>query len=249
MSIENNTLCTPQAEAVKSFLDAAYTAPHRIGALLPSRATRKINFRSRVSGRASLVRLRRYDQRLVHLVAESVMEVRCVNLLMSRRDIVDIWDQPAPVKFTRANGKVGHHTFDYLVKFASGKRVAIAVKPFERAVRSGFKHELARVAEAMSSGFADTVLLHTERDFPSFLAINAGRMCEFVKQPDDEADHALWLAARQINGRIRLTDLVKLAGIGSRAYRAAHRLICDGHLAPWTPGIITPEMMIKGAKK
>ncbi|WFE75239.1 hypothetical protein [Roseinatronobacter sp. S2] len=245
---ENNTLCTPQSEAVKSFSDAGCRDPRRIGVLLPSRATRKINFRSRVSGRASLVRLRRYDQRLVHLVAESVMEIRCVNLLMSRRDIVDIWDQPAPVKFTRSNGKTGSHTFDYLVKLASGERVAIAVKPYERAFRSGFKHELTRVAEAMPSGFADTVLLHTEQDFPPFLAVNAARMCEYVKNPDPEADEALLSTAHKIHGRIRLSGLVELSNLGARAHRAAHRLLYDGYLKQVTPGIITPETMIEGGK-
>lgn len=220
----------------------------KIDSVMPSRATRKINFRSRVSGRASLVRLRRYDNRLVQLVAESIAEVRCVNLIMARRDVVDIWDQPKAVKFTRSNGKIGTHTFDYLVKFNTGRRVAIAVKPAERAFKTGFARELVRVAEAMPSTFADIVVLHTERHFNLHQAIDAARMCEFVKQPDAMTDKALLTAAYKTNGRIRVSDLVKLTGLGPRAYRSAHRAIYDGHLKACSQGTITPDTLIEVGK-
>lgn len=248
MFTEDNILCPAQAKEATPFVETNFTGLGRFRPPLKSRATRKINFRSRVSGRASLVRLRRYDNRLVQLVAESVGEIRCVNLLMARRDVVDIWDQPEPVKFMRSNGKVGTHTFDYLVKFTSGRRVAIAVKPAERASKTGFAFELARIAEAMPSSFADTVLLHTERDFSLSVATNAARMCEFVKQPDPMADRALLSVAHKTNGRIRLSDLVKLTGLGPRVYRSAHRSIYDGNLTPCSQGLITPDIWIEGGK-
>jgi len=222
------------------------TYAHHGSQPLPSRATRKINFRSRVSGRASLVRVRRYDGQLVHLLAESIGEVRCVNLLMARRDIVDIWDQPSPVRFQRANGKMAQHTFDYLVHLASGRKIAVAVKPYDRVRKTGFVDELARISEAMPVNVADKVVLLTERDFPRYQAVNAARLCEFVKFPDAEADDAIQNAVSCISGRIKLGHLVRMTGLGSRAYRAAHQALYDGKLVPANWGIIGSEMVISG---
>lgn len=213
---------------------------------MPSRATRQINYRSRVSGRGSLVRLRRFDNRLLHLVAESFAEIRCVNLLMARPDVIDIWDQPEPVRFTKANGKTGTHTFDYLVKLTSGRKIAIAVKPATRSRKPDFQHDLARIAQELPTAFADSVLLHTEQDVQSYHATNAARMCEFVKQPDPEADEAILKEASRTNGRVLLSDLVKMTGLGGRAYRAAHRCIFDGYLVACRSGLITPLIMVKG---
>lgn len=221
----------------------------RIQSVMPSRATRQINYRSRASGRGSLVRLRRFDNRLLHLVAESFAEIRCVNLLMARRDVVDIWDQPQRVKFTKANGKTGTHTFDYLVKLTSGRKIAIAVKPATRSQKPDFQHDLARIAQELPTTFADSVLLHTDEDVPPYHAANAARMCEFVKQPDPVADEAILKVASRTNGRVRLSDFVEMTGLGGRAYRAAHRFLYDGFLAPCQPGLITPAIMVKGSSQ
>ena len=86
----------------------------------PSRATRKIKRRSTGSGRALLVGGAEPHQ----MDCESGLERRFDMLILVRRGIVDIREQPEPVTYFDAAGQGHFHTFDFLATMADAPVVA-----------------------------------------------------------------------------------------------------------------------------
>lgn len=60
------------------------------------------------------------DRHPRNVVFESKLEERFLFLMLARRDVHDIWDQPPAVAYRDASGKPRTHTFDYRIVFTSG---------------------------------------------------------------------------------------------------------------------------------
>lgn len=93
---------------------------------------------------------------------ESELEYRFLCLMLIRDDIFDIWDQPAAIKYVGRDGRPASHTFDFLVTKTDGTKIAIAIKPSDRAAAIGFVEDLELVEQATPKQFADQTILITE---------------------------------------------------------------------------------------
>lgn len=134
-----------------------------------------ISRRSRASLRGSVVGDLPGFNRPRILQFESALEYAFLCLTLVRDDILQIWDQPQAVSYLDGNGRPAKHTFDFLVTKKDGERIAIAVKPMQRAVQRNFVSELERVAAATPKQFADRVMLITDQHLDRRAAAEAAR--------------------------------------------------------------------------
>lgn len=208
----------------------------------PSRATRKISWRSRASCRGTVVL--RFNGRQQIVVYESLLELMCILLISSRGDLADVWDQPEPLSFSLPDGSRHEHTFDYLVILANGLRYALAIKPIDHVEKYGFDLKLGYVRAALPDEFADEVILMSEADFTRAQALNAQRYHEFKKKIDTEADEQIVRTAYEQPVPTILEDLIAMSGLGRRGFRAAFRAIIEGKLKPLSQGKIGLQTLV-----
>lgn len=164
------------------------------------------------------------------IVYESSWECKLIYRLLARADVVDIWDQPPKVAFKDFDGKQRHHTFDFLVTFEDGFRIAIAFKPLARAERIGFLATLKLIASQLSTSFADAVRLVTEADLPKVAVANYQLLHLVREDCDPEADRAVAELLVDCDGPWPIADLVKRSGHDGAAFNAIVRLIGEGAL-------------------
>ncbi|MFT3688248.1 hypothetical protein [Paenirhodobacter sp.] len=164
-------------------------------------------------------------------------------LLLARPDVVDIWDQP-PVRYRDAEGRVKTHTFDFLVTLTDGRRIAVAVKPAAIVERHGFRETLKLIRAATPLGFADDVVLVTERSYCPSTARNAQKLHDFRRTPDAEADETVAALIHSLSGPVSIGELVRKSGFGGRAFRAVFRAIYAGLLRALDSGDILPSTRI-----
>ncbi|MBN7806462.1 TnsA endonuclease N-terminal domain-containing protein [Agrobacterium rosae] len=209
-----------------------------------SRSTRAIPTRSQASLRGVTVAQLPADLHPRRIVFESKLEQRVLYLILARPDIHDVWDQPPAIEYRNAKGALKRHTFDYLITLTDGRKLAIAVKPATRADRLRFREELVLIKAAAPLGFADDVVLVTERLFTRSAANNAARLHEFRRTPDPDADGVVRRLVADHTGEMSITDLVMTSGLEGRGYRAAFRAIYDGFLDADKNVEITPATRV-----
>lgn len=191
----------------------------------PSRATRTFNRRSRGSGRSLMVG----GAKPREIQCESGHEARCATILLTRRDVVDVWEQPDPVPFVDVDGSRHFHTFDFLVRMNDGKRVAIAVKPFATAEKHRWREKIAHIA-AQAGHFADGFVLVTGRNLPRDTVRDARLIlsCRRDDRPGDDARVRAVVAG--LGGPSTIGDIVTLSGLDGHGFRAVVRLVDEGVL-------------------
>jgi hypothetical protein len=199
-----------------------------------SQASRRPSLRGRGSVRGSLVDI--FGRR--EIVFESRLERGLAEMLLARRDVSDILDQPPPVRYVTADGRTRTHTFDFLARTADGIRLAIAVKPEAKVERSGIQAVLALVREQVGPRFADVYLLRTDRHITPDRVYNArlilrSRVCR------DETDvAAMWAIVDTLPGSFRIADVVIHSKLAARGFNALICLVDDCRLKPVGTGKI-----------
>lgn len=194
----------------------------------PSRSTRHISPRSRASLRGALVAQLPADRHPRRIVFESKLEQRVLHLLLARPDIRDIWDQPPAVTYRAEDGREKRHVFDYLATFTNGRRIAIVVKPAQRASRTSFRNEFQLIRASTNVAFAHDVVLVTDQSFNPADARNAARLHEFRRIPDPEADTCVRNIIATFTGKTTIAEVVSSSGLGGRGFRAVFRAIYAG---------------------
>jgi hypothetical protein len=194
---------------------------------LPSVATRKIALRSKASKRGALVTY--FGERRA-VVFESHLELMTALMLIRIPGVVDLVDQPPAVIYVDYDGVVHRHTFDYLVAFADGRRWAVAVKPYERAVKKNLVSTLGLIA-TQNPAFADQFHLVTEKNFSRTQVSNALLMHHISYEVDQQVDAIVGRLVASMSGTCTIADLVTAAGAGSRAYRSVVRFLARGTLS------------------
>lgn len=212
-----------------------------------SRATRKIAVRSKASSRGIVVAQLPADSKPRRILYESKLEHRILCLLLARRDVHDVWDQPPGITFRDEQGRVRLHFYDYLVQFDDGRRRALAIKPFDIAQRIGFRQYLQHVRAATDLSYAHEVVLMTERSFRRADAVNAERLHFFRRNPDEEADQIMAESAKSLTCPIPIADLATITALGERCFPAAFRAVYSGILRKLDAGEITPHTRICSA--
>ncbi len=205
----------------------------------PSKATRRIARRSRASLRGELVAQLPADNRPRRIVFESKLEHRFLLLTLARRDVHDIWDQPPAIAYRDARGRRRTHTFDFLVTFESGRRIATAIKPEKLVHKRRFLEELQSIRSAVRPDFADDVVLVTDRQIDKRKAAIAARFHEFRRDQDGEADAEVARIAASLIKGATVADIIEMSGFGGRAYRAVVRAIYSGGLGILDPLALT----------
>ena len=198
---------------------------------LPSRATRIISKRSKASSRGAITAsppaLGGRD-RIIQF--ESKLEQRVLFLLLARRDLWDIWDQPPAISYTAPDGRTRHHTFDFLVTFTTGRRWAVVVKPLVRAAQSEFQKELAAIRAGLRKNYADELRLITDAHFTRDEALNAERLHQFRRNLSPEDLATIYGRFATAAFPTTVGDLVAHLAMGGVGFQAILLAIYDGRL-------------------
>lgn len=210
----------------------------------PSRSTRRINARARVSGRGMIPCLLPSWDGPRRVVCESILEMKVLYLLLARPDIWDLWEQPERIRYFDADSNAKSAVFDFLVTLRCGLKIAVAVKPAAIVEKSGFRQELELIRTATPLAFADDVALVTDRSFAPADARNAERLHEFRRVPDEEADQVILRLLQDLQSITTIAELVTLSGLDGRGFRAAFRAIYSGGAKLVTAGDIAPKSQI-----
>lgn len=215
-----------------------------IGLPATSLASRRIATKSRFSVRGFIVAVfpDEPDGRRIHF--ESGLERDFILLMLARRDVASIVEQPFAVTWVDGEGRPARYTPDFLLTLTDGRRLAVEVKRADRVRRKRIDATLAAIAAQMPAGLADAVVLYTDEHFQAWEAVNAAQLHEARKRADGEADRALSMSAERIEGQIGIGDLSAMLGLGGRGFRAILRRIFGGELRLVTPGVIGPRTLV-----
>ena len=227
------------ARNMTSFFDDDFyrpPAPTTAGLMFPARSKQTV--------RGFTLAKTPADQHWRQIISASQGERETCLLLLALPDLWNLFDQPKTVSFVDIDGKQRTHRFDYLAQLKDGSRVACAVKPQEKVERLNFKSTLAAIKRDLPVGFADKVMLVTERERHRVEVQNAELLNFFRRCPDTEADSVVSDLIDRLFGEISLTELISKSGLGARAFRAAFRAIYAGSLIANTRELITNNSIV-----
>ena len=176
---------------------------------------------------------------------EGLLELKILYLILADSRVENVWEQAGPVQYKDAEGKTHRHFFDFLVLLKDGRRIAIAVRPFERS--QGLKETLKLIGAQMGH-FADGYLLLTNQHVARGALHNVIRIHAARRGPRLGHDQKIRDIAATINGRIKISDLVKVSGLEGDGFRAIARLIGAGELQLCERGRITSAAYVTNPK-
>lgn len=194
-----------------------------------SRCTRFINLRGRGSQRGAITAT--FDGIARMVVFESLLELHCLHLLLADTSVVDIWDQPPPIRFRNIHGTWTDHTLDYLANYVDGREIGYAVKPRrhvfdEHGQPTEFRRNMGRVRTAA----AHEIRIVTEKSFSRVQVQDARTMHRWFRQPDTEADAIVRGLLPTLHGCFPIRTIRDLSGLEGRAFGAVVRAYREGLL-------------------
>lgn len=211
---------------------------------VPTTAGLMFPARSKLTVRGFTMAMTPAEQCWRQIISASQGERETCLLLLAMPDLWNLFDQPKTVSFVDIDGKQRTHRFDYLAQFKDGSRVACAVKPQEKVEQLNFKSTLAAVKRDLPVGFADKVMLVTERERHRGELRNAELLNFFRRCPDEDADDVVGDLISRLFGEISIAELISKSGLGARAFRAAFRAIYAGKLIANTRELITNNSIV-----
>lgn len=161
------------------------------------------------------------------IISASQAERETCLLTLAMPNLWNLFEQPEPVSFVDVDGKQRTHRFDYLAEFKDRSRVAIAVKPEARVYSLNFRQTLQAIKRDLPMGFADRVVLVTERERHPVEVRNAELLNFFRRRTDRDADLIVRDIIKQLSAEGTIAELVDKSGLGARAFRAVFRAIYD----------------------
>lgn len=161
------------------------------------------------------------------IMCESGLEKKVAHVLLTHPQVADLREQPPAAAWIDAAGNQHHHTFDFLATLKDGRKLAVAVKPKDRAERHRLAEVLAMIAQQLPQGFADGVLLVTDADLPRDLVHNSALLHHARRAPDADLD-AVMLSLAGSASVTTIGALVRASGRGGDAFRSITRLIANG---------------------
>lgn len=164
------------------------------------------------------------------LEVESHLEMNLALILAMRPQVADLecqmrfdWRSPKTKKWKK-------HFFDFRVTLVDGSRVAVMVKPSKKLSCPDFCALRDSVDAAMTSDFADRVIVLTERNIDPVELYNA-TFLNSLTDADPDADAAASRAMHGVQGGRSIGEVVNDVGMGGRGFRAVGRLLRQGDLA------------------
>ena len=179
------------------------------------------------------------------IVLESTLEHAASLIMRADRTVAMVQSQVGPVHYVDDKSKERRPVFDFLATSASGKDLAIAVKPSRRRAASGIDDTIAMVRKQRPD-FGDEVAVWTEEQLPRCAEHNAGLVLRSRKlRNDDDVDELKQLAGTTL-GVVHVGHLAQHAKCGyARAFTAIINLIDDGVIEAFDPGRIRPELRVR----
>ncbi|MGR9449153.1 Tn7 transposase TnsA N-terminal domain-containing protein [Rhizobium leguminosarum] len=170
------------------------------------------------------------------LGCESMLEFRFALMLMADPEVVCIEDQPKARKYlVPGESKRRKHTFDFLVTYRSGKKIAFAVKPAEQVEEEGIELIVDLITVQSLAGFADEAFVVTDELILPELAENAEDIVEARKSRNAADCRAVLEFMQQHFEPISMHDVCNAFQDRGWARCALLNLIYDGlveHLNP-----------------
>ncbi|WP_299695239.1 hypothetical protein [uncultured Tateyamaria sp.] len=196
----------------------------------PSRATRKISKRSKVSGRAFLTKQTAKQGKSQTIAVESLLELKVLSILLAKPVTMDVLEQPPAIRYTDPSGCNRSHTFDFLWMHTDGTRIAVVVKPASKAAKPEFQAELKAIRAALRKDFAHRLILVTDADFTRDEALNAQRLLMFC--PHIQPEHAVRLDAvlPTLIYPLSLGEIIDVLNIGAAGFGTLLPALYDGRL-------------------
>jgi hypothetical protein len=96
--------------------------------------------------------------------------------------------------------------------------------------RLNFKASLKAIKRDLPIGFAETVVLVTERERYRTEVRNAELLNFFRRCPDEDADGVVAEILDPLTGETSIAELIEKTGLGARAFRGVFRAIYAGKL-------------------
>lgn len=177
-----------------------------------------------------------YDVRLNRALGfESGIELKFSTLLRADRNVVNIEDQPAAIKFWRPGAKTKtRHTIDIRATFASGARIAFAVKHSSQLERTGILEDVD-LMRVQCADFADDFVVVTEHEVKPELVENAEAVAYANAARNDRDCRAVLSFIQQADGPVSMFDVAESFDEPGCAWSALLCLVFDGlveHLDP-----------------
>ena len=209
----------------------------------PSLGSRRPPLRSAGSARAAIV-----DPRANRvLYAESFLETKMTLVFLMRPDVLEVVEQQPVVSYVDGNGNKRTHTFDLLVTFVDGHKVAYTIKPLAKALKYALHSELNCIAQHVPKSVADAVALLTENSITPWQFSNAVLLHSAARDLHRYADTDAIVRATITKPQQTIGDIVQHTGLQGRAFRAVLRLIVRGELKVITQGLLTYATIVAPA--
>ncbi|WP_341286328.1 hypothetical protein [Mesorhizobium sp. CCNWLW179] len=165
-------------------------------------------------------------------------------ILMARRNVAEIRDQPPAVRYFDRDGHSRHHWFDLEVHLTNGTRYALAVKQESQVDRSGILETLDLIREQRPAGCAEHIALRTERQITRVRADNARLIVRAngCRREDDVEQMRTFV--QTLRGSAKIGDVLRASNADARGFMAIVCLIFDGDLVTVGTNPITSETQI-----
>ncbi|MCJ2075552.1 hypothetical protein MKK68_07770 [Methylobacterium sp. E-016] len=193
---------------------------------VPSTASRKISLRSKGSMRGSYVDVRTGRQ----ITYESRIEKDVALNLMTLPGLIRLEDQPAAIPYIDIEGTTRSHTFDFKVHLADGRRIMVVVKDQKHAEKKNIARFLTHLAPQIPKSIADGVILYTEAMLSPAACHNARLIQTARRIRDAAADATVAEVVAQIQGQIRIGEIVRATRMDGAGFHAVVRLIARRRL-------------------
>lgn len=222
--------------------DDFYRPPH------PPTAGLMFPARSKFTVRGFTLAMTPAEQYWRQIISASQGERETCLLALADPNLWNLHDQPKPVGFTDVDGRTRTHRFDYLAEYRDGSKVALAVKPADRAEKLNFRATLTAIRRDLPKGFADKVCLVTERSRHRKEVQNAELLNFFRRCQDDEADSLVRERIKDLSDELSIAELIKPLDLGARGFRAVFRAIYAGLLTANTRELISINTIVSPGK-
>lgn len=198
---------------------------------LPSRATRKVNMRSRASCRGHFnIKLAADNFRSRKVYFESKLERICAQLWLASGKVYDLREQIEPINFIDFDGRKRRHVFDFLITTIGGRRIAVVVKNSKTATKPKFRSTLNALRKHLPQSLADELLLFTNDSFHPTEAVNAERLLYLKPQLNAVAKAKLNEAIATMVGSIKIVDLIQRMNYVAGAFASILNAVFCGKL-------------------
>jgi hypothetical protein len=160
----------------------------------------------------------------------SFEEAQVYENLAANSNVLNFKEQLMRVDFVTPDGSKSHTKVDLHVLLRNSAELLVSIKYDEKARRPSYLAEVADIAAQCSPEIADSFAVMSRYHFhPAWR--ECARKIHLVRRGwDPEADCTVLNVARGLPESFTLGELVKAAGLDSRGWRAAIRLIGDGDI-------------------